>query len=184
MADNNYVENRDILQVSDLGEEVLVPIDIATRYNVGSWSELERKYLVAKNIFGVSGQFTVTPDVTTGTGTSTDFTFNFIKVGSKAILSFFSEVLEIPVGEQILKIQIDLTGTSAEPAANFIGPYSFTGSINQYDVNLGTASILLANAAVLSVNGTKKILVVLGTDALVSGSNYQASIGGTITITI
>lgn len=166
----DFPESGDLLYVVDVSDTSESP--------QGTSKQMQRGTLLDV------GQFTVTPDVTTGTGTSTDFTFNFIKVGSKAILSFFSEVLEIPVGEQILKIQIDLTGTSAEPAANFIGPYSFTGSINQYDVNLGTASILLANAAVFSVDGTKKISVVLGTDALVSGSNYQASIGGTITITI
>lgn len=182
MADNNYVENRDILKPSDLGEEVLVPIDIATRYNVGSWSELERKYLVAKNLFGISGQLTITPEVTAGSGSVNDFNIDYFIIGGKAFINLFCRSFLVAVGEATTTVTLDLTGTEIAPSSDFGSAFGFTGAANPSAYSSAGNSVQVCT--VNTVSGSKKIQVSLTLDANASGNDYETGIGGSISITI
>lgn len=182
MADNSYVENQDILQPSDIGDEVLVPIDVARRYNAGSYSDIVRKYLVAKNIFSASGEFTVTPVVTAGSGTADDFNFDYFKMGGKIQLPFLCRSFIVVVGEATTVVQIDLTGTPAEPSANFATGFDYTGSVNTSSYN--ASGNVVQDIALNTVGGTKKLQIALTTEANVSAVDFTALIGGTISITL
>lgn len=183
MAENNYVENSDIIQPTEIGEDVLIPVYVSSRFSTGSWSGLIKKFLVAKNTVTSSGSFTITPDVTLGTGAVDDFMFDYIKVGGKVLLTFLCRSYVITVGEATTRVELDLTGTAAEPSANFASGFLFKGSVNTGSYNAGGVNVV-QDCAISTVSGTKKIQIVLNTEANVSGSDFETIVGGTITITI
>ena len=183
MAENNYVENSDIIQPTEIGEDVLIPVYVSSRFSTGSWSGLIKKFLVAKNTVTSSGSFTLTPDVTAGTGAVDDFRFDFIKVGGKVMLTFRCRSFVIATGEATTAVELDLTSTAAEPAANFASGFLFTGSVNTPNFSAGGGADVVQVVSISTVIGTKKLQIALGLEANATG-DFDTAIGGAITITI
>ena len=164
-----FPESGDLLYVVDISDTSESP--------QGTSKQMERETLLD------AGTFTLTPDVTAGTGTVNNFNFDYIKVGGKVLLTFLCRQYQVEVGEGGTDVQLDLTGTPAEPAANFATSGGYKGSISigiYNDANSNIVSVI----ATTTVSGTKKIQISLNIESNVTGSPFDTSIGGAITITI
>lgn len=165
-----FPESGDLLYVVDVSDTSESP--------QGTSKQMQRETLLD------AGTFTLTPDVTAGTGAVDDFMFDYIKVGGKVILTFFCRSYVITVGEATTTVELDLTGTAAEPSANFASGFLFKGSVSSGTLSTATGTNVLQNIGISTVSGTKKIQIVLNTEVNVSGSDFDTIVGGTITITI
>lgn len=164
----DFPETGDILYVVDVSDTSESP--------QGTSKQMQRGTLLDV------GAFTVTPDVTAGSGAVDDFNFDYFKIGGKVILTFLCRSYVITVGESTTTVQLDLTGTAAEPSANFSTGFNYKGSVNTGSYS--SSGNVVQDIAINTVAGTKKLQVILSTEANVATIDFETLIGGTITITI
>jgi len=164
-----FPEADDLLYIVDVSDTSESP--------QGTSKQMERETLLD------AGDFTLTPTVTAGTGAVDDFDFDFIKVGGKVLLTFFCRDFIVEVGEDTTSVELDLTGTVAEPSANFASGFLFTGSVSTSAYSQGAGTDIVQNCGISTVTGTKKVQIGLTLQANAS-LQYGTTIGGAITITI
>jgi hypothetical protein len=131
-----------------------------------------------------SGDFTLIPDVILGTGSVGEFDFDYIKVNNKVLLTFFCNEFIIPIGEVQTIIQLDLTGTPAEPTENFNTNKSVPGSINVNLYNNDNGGNVFSAILLYRVQETKKIQIEAATISNVVNDDFNTFVRGSITITI
>jgi len=132
-----------------------------------SYSELE---------IPVSGVSTITPVITVGTGTCTDVTISFIKVGNRVHFQFYTRTLTIPVGESSLQLTVDLTGTGFEPSSDFSGTGDVFGISRPANVVDGANEMQTSD--VEADSPSKKIKIGVALTANASGSDYSSAVSG------
>jgi hypothetical protein len=132
----------------------------------------------------ISGDFTLSPDVIVGTGSVGEFIFDYIKVNNKVLLTFFCDQFVIPIGEVQTIIQLDLTGTPAEPTENFNTSKSLPGSINVNLYNNDNGGNVFSGILLYRVPQTKKIQIEAATISNVVNDDFNTFVRGSITITI
>lgn len=123
-----------------------------------------------------SGISTITPVITVGTGSCTDVTISFIRVGDRVHFQFYTRTLTIPVGEAAIQLTVDLTGTGFEPSTDFAGTGDVFGICRPANVINGPNE--MASAAVESDGVSKKIKIGVGLTANASISPFSPAVTG------
>lgn len=121
-----------------------------------------------------AGKLTITPVVTTGSGTADNFTLMYQIIGNIVDVSGFCRAYEIADGDDELIVELDLTGTPLEPAVNFTGASQLTGgAILGY---LGNGSDVVQECVIKTVTGAKKLEFTLGLEASLSGNTFNITV--------
>jgi hypothetical protein len=123
-----------------------------------------------------SGKLTITPVVTDGDGTADDFTLMYQITGNIVDVSGFCRDYEVADGDDTLTVQLDLTGTALEPAANFTGAFQLTGGAMVSDLTDDGGTEVVQAIAINTVSGTKKLQIGLGLEAALSGSTFLTGV--------
>lgn len=107
MSESNYVENSDIIQPTEIGEDVLIPVYVSSRFSTGAWSGLIKKFLVAKNTVPSAGTYTPTISGETNGILIAPQQARYIKVGS--IVNVFAQLeITMDAGETTGTFEISL----------------------------------------------------------------------------
>lgn len=122
-----------------------------------------------------SGISTITPVVTVGTGSATDFTISFIRVGNRVHFEFYCRTFTIVVGESTTAVTIDLTGTGFEPATDFAVLNDVFGIARTS--NLSGGAVELSSAGVEAAL-PKKLSIGAALTANAVGVDFSSSITG------
>jgi hypothetical protein len=122
------------------------------------------------------GKLTITPVVTDGDGSADDFTLMYQITGNIVDVSGFCRTYTIEDGDDILAVELDLTGTALEPAANFTGAFQLTGGAMTPNLSKGGGSDVVQAISINTVSGTKKLQIGLGLQAPLSGDTYATSV--------
>jgi hypothetical protein len=176
MDEKSYIESSEIIQVSSFGDGLLIPMLQAASVRDGNFSGLERVYVVAKNALPNSGKLDITPVVTDGDGTAGDFTLMYQITGNIVDVTGFCRDYEIADGDDTLTVQLDLTGTALEPAANFTGAFQLTGGATTPDLSSGGGADVVQSITISTVPSSKKLQVSLGLEAALSGTVYLTGV--------
>jgi hypothetical protein len=180
MEEKSYVQASEIIQVSSFGDGLLIPLLQASSNRDGNFSGLQKVYVVAKNALPNSGKLTITPVVTTGTGTATDFTLMYQITGNIIDVSGFCREYEIADGDDVLTVQLDLTGTPLEPVADFTGAFQLTGGATFAEHSQGTGADVLQSISINTVTSTKKLQIAVTLEAPLSGDTFNTSLSFSI----
>jgi hypothetical protein len=124
----------------------------------------------------VSGNTTITPVITAGTGSCTDVFIYFYRIGSQVHFDFFARTFVIANGESFTAFTIDLTGTGFEPDSNFASAQDVF-ALGRTSVVTDSSGNALESVAIGTVVGTKTFLISAGLTA-VSVGDFSASISG------
>lgn len=124
---------------------------------------------------GNSGLSTITPVITVGTGTCTDVTVSFIRVGDRVHFEFYTRTLTIPIGEPNIALTIDLTGTGFEPSTDFSGTGDIFGIARPANVVVGANEM---SSASVEADSPKKIKIDVGLTANAIGSDFSSAVTG------
>jgi hypothetical protein len=176
MEEKSYVQASEIIQVSSFGDGLLIPLLQASNNRDGNFSGLERVYVVAKNALPNSGKLTITPVVTDGDGTALDFTLMYQITGNIVDVSGFCREYEIADGDDLLTVELDLTGTPLEPAANFTGAFQLTGGVMVTDLSAGGGADVVQSITITTVPSSKKLQVSLSLESAMSGDTYLTGV--------
>jgi hypothetical protein len=176
MEEQSYIESSEIIQVSSFGDGLLIPMLQASSVRDGNFSGLERVYVVAKNALPNSGKLTITPVVTDGDGTAGDFTLMYQITGNIVDVSGFCREYEIADGDGLLTVELDLTGTPLEPAANFTGGFQLTGGAMVSSLSTNGGTEVVESIGINTVSGTKKLQIGLGLEAALSGTTFLTGV--------
>jgi hypothetical protein len=122
-----------------------------------------------------SGTATITPVITAGTGTCTDVTVSFFKIGGIVHFQFYTRTLTIPVGESSISLTVDLTGTGFEPSADFSGTGDVFGISRPVNVVDGANEM---SSSSIEADLPKKIKIDVSLTANASGSDFSTSVSG------
>lgn len=123
-----------------------------------------------------AGKLTITPVVTDGDGTADDFTLMYQITGNIVDVSGFCRGYEIADGDNTLTVELDLTGTALEPAANFTGAFQLTGGADVADISVGGGADVVQSITINTVTASKKLQIGLGLQAPLSGDTYATSV--------
>jgi len=124
----------------------------------------------------LSGNTTITPVITAGTGTCSDVTIYFYNVGGRVHFDFFARTFTIANGENNTNFTIDLTGTGFEPDSNFASTQDVF-ALGRTFVVTDSSGNTLESTAIGTVVGTKTFLISAGLTA-VSVGEFSTSISG------
>jgi hypothetical protein len=174
MEEKSYVQASEIIQVSSFGDGLLIPLLQASSNRDGNFSGLQKVYVVAKNALPNSGKLTITPVVTSGTGTATDFTLMYQITGNIIDVSGFCRTYELADGDDTLSVTLDLTGTPLEPAANFTGAFQLTGGAMVSE--LSSSGDVVQDITINTLTASKKLQIGLTLEAALSGNTYGPSV--------
>jgi hypothetical protein len=127
-----------------------------------------------------SGKLTITPVVTDGDGTALDFTLMYQITGNIIDVSGFCREYEIADGDDVLTVQLDLTGTPLEPVADFTGAFQLTGGATFAEHSQGTGADVLQSISINTVTSTKKLQIAVTLEAPLSGDTFNTSLSFSI----
>jgi hypothetical protein len=127
---------------------------------------------ISPELISLPGKLTITPVVTDGDGTAGDFTLMYQITGNIVDVSGFCRDYEIADGDATLAVQLDLTGTALEPAANFTGAFQLTGGAMVSDLTKDGGAEVVQAIAIATVTGSKKLQIALTLQTALSGTTY------------
>lgn len=174
MNDVSYLPIGDLL--ASLPSDAVVRVLVPTAIEGGNAFDLKEEFVFA-NKLSASGKLTITPVVTSLSGSCGNMGIMWTKQGNVITMHFFARTFTIEDTETTTTITIDLASTAIAPTSNF-------ESGNQYTGNFGSASIQTAEGNVqetslATVIGTKKFQFTVTLVAAASG-DFVTTIGGSI----
>jgi len=123
-----------------------------------------------------AGKLSITPVVTDGDGTAGDFTLMYQITGNIVDVSGFCRDYEVADGDATLSVELDLTGTALEPAANFTGAFQLTGGAMVTDLSDDGGTEVVQSIAIATVTTSKKLQIILTLEAALSGSTFLTGV--------
>jgi hypothetical protein len=127
-----------------------------------------------------AGKIEISPVVTDGDGTATDFTLMYQITGNIVDVSGFCREYEIADGDDVLTVELDLTGTALEPAANFTGAFQLTGGAAFSEHSQGGGTDVLQSISINTVTLTKKLQIAVSLEAPLSGDTFNTTMSFSI----
>jgi hypothetical protein len=124
---------------------------------------------------GLSGTATITPVVTVGTGSATDFTIYFYRIGNLVHFDFYCRTFTIVIGEGSTTVTVDLTGTGFEPSSDFSGTGDVFGISRPANVVDGANEM---SSSSIESDVPKKIKIDVSLTANASGDDFSTSVSG------
>jgi hypothetical protein len=122
-----------------------------------------------------TGRLTISPVITDGSGSSDDFTVDYFIIGGKVFLNGFTRSFVIADGDATLEATLDLTGTAVEPSDNFSGSFGVVGGATTQNLNGSAGADVVEAVSLATLDSTKKLQVVIGLTAAMSGSDYDTT---------
>lgn len=128
-----------------------------------------------------SGKLTITPVITSASGSCGDMDIMWTKQGNVITAHLFARDFVIDDTTTTTTMTIDLASTFIAPTSNFTGSFQFTG--NAAANSLNQSSGVVSSASISTVNASKKLQFSIGLTSAASG-DFTTAIGGSIAFEI
>jgi hypothetical protein len=151
----------------------------ATNLSGTNWLEILQGGVskkISPELISLPGKLTITPVVTDGDGTAGDFTLMYQITGNIVDVSGFCREYEVADGDNVLTVELDLTGTALEPAANFTGAFQLTGVAMVSSLTDDGGTEVVQVIAIATVTASKKLQITLVLEAALSGSTFLTGV--------